>query len=124
VHSDIRIRDFEGKCIASRRKLKEVSQEMLPINVLATTQEVVIESNATWQILTALESNNNILNWLTLLGIITTSNKCIQNEHDSCDGTVKNVIDGSDNTQMCGCQCHNSNYQLVQKMVGVINQKE
>jgi hypothetical protein len=61
---------------------------------------------------------------LILLDIITTSNKCIQNEHDSCDGTVKTVTDGSDNTHMCACQCHNSNYQMVQKMFGVINQKE
>ena len=66
----------------------------------------------------------NILNLLIPLEIITNSNNCIQNKHDSCDGMVKTLIDGSDNTKMCTCQCHNSNYQLVQKMFGVINQKE
>jgi hypothetical protein len=55
---------------------------------------------------------------------MTNSNNCIQNKHDSCDGIVKAVADGSDNTQMCTCQCHNSSYQMVQKMFGVINQKE
>jgi hypothetical protein len=74
--------------------------------------------------LIALKCNNNILNWLILFDIIITSNKCILNEHDSCDGTVKTETDGLDNIHMCACQCHNSNYQLVQKMFGVINQKE
>jgi hypothetical protein len=78
-----------------------------------------------WQMLTALKRNNkNVLNWLTALNIMTNSNKCIQNEHESCDGIVKTVIDGSDNTKMCDCQCHNSSYQMVQKMFGVINQKD
>lgn len=52
------------------------------------------------------------------------SDKCIRNEHDSCDGIVKTVINGSDNTQMCACQCHDSSYQLVKKMFGAINQKD
>jgi len=60
---------------------------------------------------------------LTPLEIITNSNKCNQNEHDSCDGIVKIVIDGSDGTKMCACQCHNSSYQLIKKMFGVVNQK-
>ncbi len=55
---------------------------------------------------------------------MANSNNCIQNKHNSCDGIVKTVADGSDNTQMCTCQCHNSSYQMVQKMFGVINQKE
>jgi hypothetical protein len=55
---------------------------------------------------------------------MTTSDNCTQNKHDSCDGIVKSVIDGSDNTKMGTCQGHNSSYQMVQKMFGVINQKE
>ncbi|HEX2305770.1 MAG TPA: hypothetical protein VHH33_05740 [Nitrososphaeraceae archaeon] len=42
----------------------------------------------------------------------------------SCDGMVKTPIHDSDNTKMCTCQCHNSSYQRLQKMFGVINQKE
>jgi hypothetical protein len=78
------------------------------------------------EMLIALKRNNrNLLNWLlTPLDIMTNSNKCIQNEHESCDGIVKTVVDGSDNTKMCACQCHNSSYKMVQKMFGVINQKE
>ena len=69
--------------------------------------------------------NGNLLNWLIPLDIMmTNSDNCIQNKHDSCDGIVKSVIDGSDNTKMCACQCHNSGYQLTKKMFGVINQKE
>lgn len=71
-----------------------------------------------------LKPKKNILNRLIPLDIMSNSNNCIQNKHDSCDGSVKTLIDGSDNTQMCTCQCHNSSYQMVQKMFGVINQKE
>jgi len=52
------------------------------------------------------------------------SDNCIQNEHDSCDGIIKTVINGSDNTEMCSCQCHKSSYQLVKRMFGVTNQKD
>jgi hypothetical protein len=45
--------------------------------------------------------NNNLFNWSPLLDNINNSTKCIQNEHDYCDGTVKTVIDGSENTKMC-----------------------
>jgi hypothetical protein len=69
-------------------------------------------------------NNKNLFNWLTALDIMTSSNNCIQNKHDSCDGIVKTVTDDFDNTKICACQCHNSSYQMVQKMFGVINQKE
>ena len=85
---------------------------------LVTEVETLANSN------TIYAYNRNLLNRLTPLDIMTNSNKCIQNEHESCDGIVKTVIDGSDNTKMCDCQCHNSSYQMVQKMFGVINQKE
>jgi len=55
---------------------------------------------------------------------MNTSGNCIQNEHDSCEGIVKTVINSSDNTGMCACKCHDSNYQLVKRMFGVINQKD
>jgi hypothetical protein len=44
----------------------------------------------------------------------------LTNEHDSCDGIVKTVINGSDNMEMCAYQCHNSSYQLVKKMWAVL----
>jgi len=55
---------------------------------------------------------------------MSNSANCIKNEHDSCDGTVKTVLRGSDVASICACQCHNSNYQLVKKMFGAINQKD
>jgi len=55
---------------------------------------------------------------------MSNSDNCIQNEHDSCDGIVKRVLGGSDLANICACQCHNSSYQLVKKMFGVINQKD
>jgi len=52
------------------------------------------------------------------------SYNCTQNEHDSCDGMVKTMINGSDITKMCACQCHNNSYQLLKKMFAAINQKD
>lgn len=98
------------------------------LQTLMRTMLIIISSDATksqssyMQILMALQRNNNILNWSTLPDIITNSNECIQNEHNSCDGIVKTVIDGSDNAKMCACQCHNSSYQLIKRMFGVVNQ--
>jgi hypothetical protein len=71
-----------------------------------------------------LHNNKILFNWSPLLDNINNSTKCTQNEHDSCDGTVKTVIDGSDNTKICDCQCHNSSYQLVKRMTSVINQDD
>ncbi|HWS20071.1 MAG TPA: hypothetical protein VN239_05240 [Nitrososphaera sp.] len=86
---------------------------------------MVTEARERWQISVPFKRNNrNVLNWLTPLDIMTNSNNCVQNKHDSCDGIVTTQIDGSDKTRMCTCQCHNSSYQLTKKMFGVINQKE
>jgi hypothetical protein len=82
------------------------------------------ESRTLADVVIPLNLKKNILNLLIPLDIMTNSNNCIQNKHDSCDGMVKTLIDGSDNTKMCTCQCHNSSYKMVQKMFGVINQKE
>lgn len=127
VHADTHSSDFEGKCISDESKLEEINQEIPPIKCPRCNRDLVTEASAPLaEMLMALKHNNrNLLNWLlTPLDIMTNSNKCIQNEHESCDGIVKTLIDGSDNTKMCTCQCHNSSYQLVQKMFGVINQKE
>jgi hypothetical protein len=74
-------------------------------------------------LITLKRKKSNILNLLIPLDIMTNSNNCIQNKHDSCDGIVNTVTDGLDNTAICACQCHSSSYQMVQKMFGVINQK-
>ena len=124
VHADIHSSDLEGKCISDGSKLEERNQEILPQNFLPAT-EIWLQKREHWQMLIALERNNkNLFNWLTLLDIMTNSTSCIQNKHDSCDGTVKSLIDGSDNTKICTCQCHSSSYQLTKKMFGIINQKE
>lgn len=52
------------------------------------------------------------------------SYNCTQNEHGSCDGMVKTIINGSDITKMCACQCHNSSYQLLKKMFTATNQED
>jgi hypothetical protein len=123
VHADIHSTDFEGKCISDGSKLEERNRDTL-IKFRPCNRDLVTEARAL-EMLIALERNNrNLLNWLTPLDIMTNSNNCIQNKHDSCDGIVKTAIDGLDNTKMCTCQCHNSSYQMVQKMFGVINQKD
>jgi hypothetical protein len=55
---------------------------------------------------------------------MSNSENCIKSEHDSCDGIVKTIQGDSDIANMCACQCHNSSYQLVKKMFGVIDQKD
>jgi hypothetical protein len=75
-------------------------------------------------LIAAKRNNKNLFNWLTAHDIMTSSNNCIQNEHDSCDGIIKTITDDLVNTKICACQCHNSSYQMAQKMFGVINQKD
>jgi hypothetical protein len=48
--------------------------------------------------------------------MVDKSEKCIQNEHGSCEGAIIETINGSQTTKMCECQCHNSMYQLVRRM--------
>ena len=48
--------------------------------------------------------------------IVDKSEKCIQNEHGSCEGAIIETINGSQKTKICECQCHNSMYQLVRRM--------
>ena len=48
--------------------------------------------------------------------------KCIQQEHNLCDGDIVEVIDDSKTTRICECECHNSMYKLVSRMQAAINQ--
>ena len=109
-------------------EIEEMNQEMLPINCphfnsLQPTFGYTSEVHRC-RTLIALRHNSNLINWLTPLDIVSNSSRCIQNDHDSCEGIIKAVIDGSDSTKMCACQCHNSSYQLVKRMFGVVNQKD
>ena len=62
--------------------------------------------------------------WCMIWGTMFSSEDQLKLAKYSCDGMVKTPIHDSDNTKMCTCQCHNSSYQMVQNMFGVINQKE
>jgi hypothetical protein len=42
--------------------------------------------------------------------------KCIQQEHDSCDGDIIEIINNSTTTRICECQCHDNMYKLVSRM--------
>lgn len=44
------------------------------------------------------------------------SKKCIQNEHNLCEGTIIEIISDSKTTKICECQCHDNMYQLVRRM--------
>jgi hypothetical protein len=48
--------------------------------------------------------------------MVIKSEKCVQNEHGTCEGATIETIDGSQITKMCECQCHDSMYKLVQRM--------
>jgi hypothetical protein len=48
--------------------------------------------------------------------MVDKSEKCIQNEHDLCEGETVEIINGSKSTKICQCQCHNNMYKLVQRM--------
>ena len=56
--------------------------------------------------------------------IMGKSDSCTQDDHASCDGVIKTVIEGSDITKICACPCHDSSYQLVKKMFAVIKQDD
>jgi hypothetical protein len=54
--------------------------------------------------------------------VSTKSGNCFHNEHSLCEGVVIEIINDSKVTKICGCQCHNSMYQLIRKTLAVINQ--
>jgi hypothetical protein len=44
------------------------------------------------------------------------SAKCMQQEHDLCDGNIIETIKDSTVTRICECQCHDNMYKLVSRM--------
>jgi hypothetical protein len=46
---------------------------------------------------------------------------CINNEHGSCDGIIK---DPAGLTKVCTCPCHDSMYQLLRNTIAVVNQSQ
>jgi len=53
---------------------------------------------------------------------LNKSVKCIKQEHALCNGDIVEVIDNSETTRICECECHNSMYKLVGRMQAAINQ--
>ena len=48
--------------------------------------------------------------------------KCIQQEHDLCEGDIIEIINNSRTTRICECQCHDNMYKLVSRMQAANNQ--
>jgi hypothetical protein len=40
----------------------------------------------------------------------------MQNEHGLCEGEILEIVNSSKITRICGCQCHDSMYQLTRRM--------
>jgi hypothetical protein len=53
---------------------------------------------------------------------VEKSVKCIQQEHDLCQGDIIEGDNDSQSTRICECECHNSMYKLVRRMQAAINQ--
>jgi hypothetical protein len=55
---------------------------------------------------------------------------CMNNEHGSCKGFIKEmIVDSSSSssspvTKMCTCPCHDSMYQLVRNSIALVNQSQ
>jgi hypothetical protein len=54
--------------------------------------------------------------------MVDKSEKCIQNEHDLCEGEIIEIINDSKSTKICQCQCHNNMYKLVSRMQAANNE--
>jgi hypothetical protein len=52
---------------------------------------------------------------------VDKSEMCIQNKHDLCEGAIIEIINDSQSTKMCQCQCHNNMYQLARRMQAAAN---
>ena len=50
------------------------------------------------------------------------STKCIEQQHDLCDGNIIEMINNSRVTRICECQCHDYMYKLVSRMQAANNQ--
>jgi len=53
---------------------------------------------------------------------VTKSAKCIEQQHDLCDGDIIEMINNSRVTRICECQCHDNMYKLVSRMKAANNQ--
>jgi hypothetical protein len=53
---------------------------------------------------------------------VVKSAKCIQQQHDLCDGDIIEIINNSRGTRICECQCHDNMYKLVSRMQAANNQ--
>ena len=47
--------------------------------------------------------------------------KCIEQQHDMCNGEIVEMINNSSVTRICECQCHDNTYKLVSRMQAAIN---
>jgi hypothetical protein len=52
---------------------------------------------------------------LEILLLSGRSTSCIQQDHHSCEGIIKNSEDVHQITSICNCPCHNNLYQLVKR---------
>lgn len=52
------------------------------------------------------------------------SDDCVNNEHGSCKGIIREIVNSSTITRMCTCQCHDSTYQLVRNTLAAITQSQ
>ncbi|MDW3631488.1 MAG: hypothetical protein QOK71_08625 [Nitrososphaeraceae archaeon] len=50
------------------------------------------------------------------------SPKCIEQQHDLCDGNIIEMINDTTETRICECQCHDYMYKLVSRMQAANNQ--
>jgi hypothetical protein len=57
------------------------------------------------------------------MAVVDKSNRCIKNEHGSCEGIIAEIIDGSKRIMICNCPCHNNMYQLIRNTLAMVNQR-
>ena len=54
-----------------------------------------------------------------IIRIMNKSIKCIQQEHELCEGAIIEIVD--DSARICECECHNNLYKLVSRMQAATN---
>jgi hypothetical protein len=54
--------------------------------------------------------------------LVDKSANCLQQKHDLCHGDIIEIIDDSEMTRICECECHDNMYKLVRRMQAAINQ--
>jgi hypothetical protein len=53
--------------------------------------------------------------------LVNKSAKCIEQQHEQCDGNIIELINDSSVTRICECQCHDYMYKLVSRMQAANN---